>query len=587
MTFRIRTVELTATGREIRRERMVDAAQIVVGRAAENAVHLPDLAVEQQHVSIAPGVGGQVRLEALGTIGFTIDGRSVTEAAVDPAEGAELALGSYRLTLARDDDGITALTVRRAEAAEGGKAEREAGFALTHAMPGKRVMAWAGIVAVLIAFLAIPVWSHLTRDVAKPDAKRPGVVMMDASWSTGALSSAHHGLEDSCESCHVKPFEAVRDETCVACHTDLADHASIPRQNTARGPLSPGDALLWQVAHTFNKPGPGACTDCHTEHEGAGRMEPTRQQFCSSCHEGMDRRLTDTTLANAADFGTHHPQLQPAVFTMPGQKVPVRTAVSPQVRQWTGLNFPHRMHMDRRGGVARMASRLGTYGTALECRDCHRQTADGAGFLPVEMETDCEGCHSLVYDKVGSTFRTLRHGDIAQARADLLAQDRAPARAVVPVRRRPGQFASGGTYHANFGSPRSGVSLLAGAMGKDGLCGECHIPARGRGTLAVMPVVQQASYLMPGTFDHQEHRKEQCTDCHKADASSDSADLLLPGIAQCRTCHLGESAAKAEVPSGCAMCHSYHPKTGTAGGRVATAHPVIAPTGGVRREGPG
>lgn len=585
MTFRIRTLELTAAGREIRREKLVDAADIIIGRSAENTIHLPDLAVEQRHVRISPATGGQLRLEALGTLGFALDGRSTHEAVMDPAEGAELALGSYRLTITRDEDGTATITIRRPAAEDGSKAERESGFSLGHVMPGKRGLAWAGLLAILLAFLAIPVWSHLTRDVVKPDARRAGAVMMDASWRTGALSSAHHGLEDNCEACHARPFEAVRDETCIACHTEVGNHAAIPRQNTARGPLSVGDAIQWQVAHAFNKPGPGACTDCHTEHEGAGKMEPARQQFCSDCHSTMDKRLTDTALANAADFGTLHPQLQPAVFTSAGQKRPVPTEVSPQIRQWTGLNFPHKMHMDKRGGVARMASRLGAsagYGAALECSDCHRKTADGAGFLPVEMETDCEGCHSLVYDKVGSTFRTLRHGDVAQARADLLAQARAPAQPVVTVRRRPGQFASGGTYHANFGNPRSGATLLAGAMGKDGLCGECHIPASGRGTLAVMPVVQQSHFLMPGTFDHKEHRKEPCASCHKAGSSTSSADLLLPGIAQCRTCHMGEAAAKAEVPSGCAMCHSYHPNTGANAGRVAFSHPPVA-----RREGPG
>ena len=47
-------------------------------------------------------------------------------------------------------------------------------------------------------------------------------------------------------------------------------------------------------------------------------------------------------------------------------------------------------------------------------------------------------------------------------------------------------------------------------------------------------------------------------------AGTPEANLLLPRISECRECHEGESARAAEVPSGCAMCHSYHPRTGPA-----------------------
>jgi hypothetical protein len=48
-----------------------------------------------------------------------------------------------------------------------------------------------------------------------------------------------------------------------------------------------------------------------------------------------------------------------------------------------------------------------------------------------------------------------------------------------------------------------------------------------------------------------------------APKSAKSQDLLLPGVAQCRTCHVGETGAslekvKQETKSSCAMCHEYH-----------------------------
>jgi hypothetical protein len=573
MGFRIRTIDFTATGREIVRERELGQAELTIGRAAENDIHLPDLAVEQRHVRVVPEVGGRLRLEAMGSLRFTVDGRQTTDASIDPGEGAELALGSYRLQFAREGDGETAITISKAEAREEGKVDTLGGFALARVLPGKRPIAWAGLAAILVFFLALPVWSHLTRAEAQPEVGKPGTVMLDASWETGALSSVHHGLEDNCEACHTQPFVAVRDETCLACHKDIGDHAAQPRQQGARGEPGAGDAVLWQVAHAFNKPGPGACTDCHTEHEGAGRMEPTREQFCADCHGTLDQRLTDTRLANASDFGKVHPQFQARLFTAANQSEAVRVSLASNPRQWDGLRFPHRMHLSKTNGVAQMARRLGAgngYGAPLDCDDCHRPTADGVRFLPVDMENDCEACHSLVYDRVGPTFRTLRHGNVEQMRADLLAMDRAPRRPIIAGRGRPGQYAPGGVYAANF-SVTSSSALLANAMSRQGLCGECHIPAAGRGSLAVMPVNQPARYFMHGWFDHEDHKQEQCTSCHAADKSDSASDLLLPRIAECRECHEGESARTAEVPSGCAMCHSYHPRR-----EPAAAPPRIA-----------
>ncbi len=568
MAFRIRTIDLTATGREIVRERAIDKAELIVGRAAESDIHLPDLAVEQRHVRIVPALGGELRLEALGQLGFTVDGRSRDEVTIDADEGAELELGSYRLSFAREADGEIGITIRQVEQVEGGKADRIGGFSLAGALPGKRPLAWAGLLAILLAFLALPVWSHLNRAEAEPGADRlgdqPGAVMMDASWSTGSLSSVHHGLEDSCESCHVEPFVAVRDETCLSCHQEIADHAAPPRQNTARGPLDGFDKVQWDVAHALNKPGPGACTDCHTEHEGAGRMEATRERFCADCHGTMDARLTDTALGNARDFGKLHPQFQAVLTTERGQAEPVRVSVAERPRQWNGLRFPHELHLNARGGVAQMAKRLGTrngYGEPLECADCHRPTADGVRFLPVDMENDCESCHSLVFDKVGNTFRTLRHGEVEQMRAELLAL--AARRPASTARRRPGEYGPGGLYRSDFG-PTSGTFLISQAMSRTGLCGECHVPDGARGSLQVAEVTQPMRFFMHGWFDHDAHKQEQCSTCHAADRSDSAGDLLLPGITQCRDCHLGESARTAEVPSGCAMCHSYHPRTGPA-----------------------
>ncbi|GAA0268759.1 hypothetical protein GCM10009127_05760 [Alteraurantiacibacter aestuarii] len=573
MDFRIRSIDFTAAGREIVREREESADQITIGRDSGNTIHLPDLAVEQEHVRITQSPGGSFKLEAVGTLGFAVDGRHVQSATVNADKGAELSLGSSRLQFSMEDGKLT-ITVRQAEDDDGGAKDRLRGFSLAGTLPGKRVMAWSALAAILVAFLAIPIFTHLTRADERPELEGEGAVLMDASWRTGALSSVHHGLEDSCESCHVEPFQAVTDQTCLSCHEGIADHAVADRMSVGMHQPEGGEALLWDIAEAFGKPGPGACTDCHTEHEGAGRMEPTSQQFCSDCHDTLDSRLTDTALGNARDFGTLHPQFKAMVLPNQNAAEAVRVSLASNPMDWNGLRFPHDMHLEDDGGVAQMARRLSAsagYGNVLECSDCHTPTADGTRFLPVNMEEDCESCHSLVYDRVGTTFRTLSHGDIDQVEADLAAADRTPRRPVSTGRRRPGDFAENGIYYGNFTSVSPAV-LRSTAMDEDGLCGECHLPGNpAEGTLAVAPVTQRNRYFIHGWFDHAAHVQEDCASCHAASGSSTATDLLLPKMETCRDCHEGEDSLTADVPSSCAMCHSYHPREG-----AAAAPPRIA-----------
>lgn len=570
MTFLVRTIDHTATGREIVRESGFPRDSLTIGRGTTNDIVLPDLAVEQHHATIAQTDGGRVRVTSAGTRDFAFEGHSSRQIDFDPGAGGELVIGSYTLGFARATDGRVAITVSRQER-DFGNRDVLRGFDLASALPGKRTMAWVGFGVILLAFLAIPVWSHLTRPDRQPGAQGADQVALDSSWSTGKLSLAHHGLEENCEACHVEPFVSVRDETCLACHQEIGDHAGKPRMAVARGPFATGEALQWAVADAFGKEGPEACTTCHTEHEGAGRMEPAAEQFCASCHGTMDTRLTDTKLGNAGDFGTHHPQLQALVYRTPGSTRTTRISLGDAPREDHGLRFPHALHLSGSGGVARMAGSLARYGDGLECADCHRPRDDGVGFLPVEMEEDCESCHSLVYDRVGSTFRTLRHGDVAQMQADLMALDRAPRRPIAMDRRRPGEFARGGRYFQDFGRPTQNYIGIRQALSRDGVCGECHIPTTEGGRPSVVPVKLRSSYFLDGRFDHAAHRQEDCASCHKAETSDSAHDVLLPAIATCRECHQGEKARAAEVPSGCAMCHSYHP----AGGKKPRDHPPV------------
>ena len=569
MTFILRQISLTADGREIVRSATLAKPQLSLGRASTSDIHLPDLALEPDHARIEQVDDRTVRVRATGTLGFEIEGRTTRAADIDTTKGAELRLGGHRLTVSREK-GATILSIRRVDAVSDASEEKEEAkvFSLRGLAPPKRLTAWALVLAILIGFLAIPIYSYANRPAN--DTRTIYKMVGDKSWSPGPLSQAHHALEGRCETCHQKAFVSVRDNACQTCHTSVHDHAPAARIAMARARPGIGGRFLNLVASTFGKPAQGACVDCHREHEGAGPMQPTPQAFCTDCHASLKDRLKDTKLANAADFGTAHPQFSALVQYQPGPHPRfTRASLDAKPMDDSGLKFPHDIHLSKTGGVARMARSLGAqsgYGDALACKDCHRPTADGVRFLPVDMERDCQSCHSLAFETIGGTVRTLRHGQPDQVIADLRAYYRstAPAQPIAlggMARRRPGDYAQGRVYHAYFGAaaarPSRADEAIRAVFSKGGACYDCHTVTQGGAGWQVTPVHQPMRYMMNGWFDHAAHRTENCESCHAAPKSHDARQLLLPGLDSCRTCHGGEKS-RADVPSGCAMCHSYH-----------------------------
>jgi predicted CXXCH cytochrome family protein len=567
MAFLIRTIDFTSSGREIVRDRTLEQAEITIGRASENDIHLPDLAVEQRHVRISDAGGGMLAVEAVGGLAYGIDGRSEKSSQVDPNVGAELALGSSRLAISREGDGPVQVTIKQVEKDEGA-ADALQGFALASALPSKRAMAWVFSLAVLGLLLAVPVVTHLTREPVEndPDNLMPGQVMFDAAWSTGELSMAHHDLENNCEACHQTAFVSVQDETCLTCHEELDDHAKMPRQLAGMPPMSWGDATQWNIAQTLGKEGPLGCVSCHTEHEGPVKLEASDQKFCADCHDQLDTRLTDVAFGNAADFGKKHPQFRPQFYTAHFAKKPERVSLDTKPVEKSGLLFPHDIHVSTQGGAARMAISLPQYGAPLECSDCHEEDKEApGGFKPVVMEDSCEACHSLVSGRDGDGFTKLRHGKVSDLMEDLARIDRGPRRPVVAGRTRPGQYAVGGRYYADFGRPMSAYIAINRALQKGGTCGDCHINTTTKGRPDLIPVNIPDKYIHHGYFPHEAHGEDvaECTDCHETGTSKKATDLLIPDVESCRDCHLGESATKTDeiVPSSCAMCHGYHTPT--------------------------
>jgi hypothetical protein len=595
MTFVLRTITHRSGGGEIVREARFEINDLRIGRGNDCDVQVPDLAVMLHHARLHRGADGSLEIEALSSAGLEVDGTIVSRRRLDPARATRIALGAHALTVGPEQDGAITVTLERVAAlsdAADVKDELRV-FSLAGTWLGKRALAWGLALLVLGLFLVWPVSAYLTREArpmpaaAATTAPPKQIWQADAAWSPGQLSGAHASLQNDCAACHQKAFVAVRDETCQSCHTTIHEHAKMDRLQIAGA----HDGLKGQarafIASSFNLP-EGRCASCHSEHEGAKGAAAAKPSICADCHTGLSKRLPDTPLLDAGDFGRDHPEFRPAVVTAPsfGEPTRQRISLSDKPRENSGLKFPHKLHLSTGNAVARMAQALGKgagYGAPLECASCHRPESGGARFVSVEMERDCGSCHSLAFSRADGVVRTLRHGKPEQAALELrdFLNLRGPT---VQNRRVPGDsfLLSRDRNRAAFsGSVDDRVRSI---FRPGGVCFDCHVitPSTKPGALAatIQPVNLTRRYMDRGWFSHNDHQTQvtPCTTCHFAKQSSDARDLLLPGIATCRDCHTGTHPEKGKVTSGCASCHSYHDGSPLASQRNAARRGRAMPT---------
>lgn len=564
MTFIIRTIGQRSGGGEIVRERPVDAAAILVGRGTDCDLEIADLAVMLNHARVRRQ-GNHVEVAAIGGVDLVVDGKSTDRAEFGSDQTVVLLLGGHRVTVAPGEGGTTLLTLERlgalSDAAD--PSDEAQVFSLGGTRLSKRGLAWGFVILALIAFLAWPVTSGLLSPPVSPLKAPPPQIQADSSWTSGPLSQAHAGLSNKCGACHQQPFVAVRDSACKACHIAIKDHAAPKRLAAASFDSSLAGTAKRGLAHGFNLP-QGSCTSCHKEHDGPHGAAMSNPALCVDCHRELSKRLPDTKLGNADDFGTAHPEFQPNIVIAPSFGAPLtrRETLTPTTAEFNGLKFPHDIHLLAGGSVTRMAKSLPRYGKALGCAACHTEDPSRARFQPIEMERDCLACHSLEIGKSNGVVRTLRHGDAAQAIAEmedfLAANPGAPAPPT--LRTRPGAIAAlpvtGGTARTS--------SRVRALFETGGTCFECHsvIPPARAGSLdfRIAPVSLQSRYLQNGWFSHADHATETspCASCHLAAKSKDSSDLLIQGIGSCRDCHAGAHPKGKQIASDCQSCHSFH-----------------------------
>jgi predicted CXXCH cytochrome family protein len=473
---------------------------------------------------------------------------------------------------------------------------REALRRLRRPLGRRRLASWSIFIALLAAFLLLPLTASLAPDrlaaldndtrqallMRRPDPREPPdyvqaagaeayrladleghayppptVGALDRWWSPGPLAAAHQPWANDCRVCHSKPFARVQDVDCLGCHKVVHDHVDL--------------AGLSVPALEVR------CATCHRDHQGLFALAAQNRHRvgsqCASCHGNIRAHHPQTATEDVTDFARAHPEFRIQVVRnghLERERLP---AVDPLVEP-TGLRFPHDVH------VAAEGIRGPTGTVHLACASCHEGTVDGIGFLPVTMAKYCQDCHALKFEPALPN-REVPHGPV-EAVLDTLREFYAFAaltglQGQPPVAdefdlRRPGDAQQPLESFLNpTVDPLAQATAAAVDLFEKRACAVCHEVERLPGPgLAGSPgadlpqwriaaVIPQHPFMPQARFTHTAHDMLDCQSCHAAAQSKAASDVLMPGIAGCRDCHAGASPSASKVTSDCGLCHGFHP----------------------------
>jgi len=423
--------------------------------------------------------------------------------------------------------------------------------------PFKRVKLWLTILIPVLAIAWIA-WRGLTRD--------------SRVYSSGRMSAPHAVLEKQCSTCHLaKPGEfssAAADSACLSCH-DGPQH------------------------HPFTEVSAPGCATCHTEHRGRVALSAASNEVCASCHSRVraeewghifsleDGHLEFAALRNSVkDPGTI--RLNHAVHMKPireGPNGPVVQLQCSDCHRPAGVNlaWPYddqQYSHTTPSYLAELRPAVAQHTLLTPKPPSGRET-----MLPPKFATACARCHLLTFDRhfdegvphdkpevvhafLGKKFQEYIAAHPADVRItrdperDLTGKPLPPEVRVLT----PGQWVAERTAaaeellwrktckqcHAYRTSPRQHRIANSGS----------DLPNIDASLPEIAPAGITEEWFPHSKFDHDAHRGFSCTGCHqKALTSTETADILVPGVANCKTCH---APGPDHAESRCFECHTYH-----------------------------
>jgi hypothetical protein len=440
--------------------------------------------------------------------------------------------------------------------------------------PLKRAKLWLSVLLSLLA-LSWVAWRGLSGD--------------HRVYSSGRMSQAHAVLEKECSACHVQTAGALSakaaDSACLNCHD---------------GP-----------AHRDSKTTAPNCATCHLEHRGHINIRAASNEACTGCHKDLRKSLPNTFyISGISSFQDGHPEfaalrwdglnrgrdsnrikLNHAIHMKPIRRGPN----GPDVQLQCGnchrsiVTDTDLTYADPKYRAAAVSYNDKDEFLSIPA-DTFKPSRPASGrelMAPVKFASACAACHLLTFDKrfeggVPHDKPDVVHAFLVRTFREYIASHPTEVR----VRRDPNRELTGKPLPPLYRNltPAQWVTERT-AESEDLLwrktCKQCHtlLPSAENSRRLIelsvgqesdinklpsgsteLPSVVSASitlqWMPHAKFDHSKHEGFTCVSCHaKAMTSTESSDILLPGIATCKTCH---APGQEHAESRCFECHTYH-----------------------------
>ena len=441
----------------------------------------------------------------------------------------------------------------------------------------KRAKFWLGVGAPALAVVWIA-WHGFARD--------------SRVYSSGTMSETHAVLEKECAACHVKTagtFSAkASDSACLSCHDGPMHHAT--------------------NARSLGMPGWPRCAECHVEHRGRVSLVAVNDKSCVQCHGDLkDAGGRDTQFAaHIESFESGHPefgavgrdanrvwypktiQVNHAVHMKPIRRGPAGPTVRLECSNChrTRAAGPDLTYSDVRYRAEATTKYEREYIFNPDALQSARPPSGRELMAPVKFANACAACHSLTFDQrfdfgvphdepeVVHKFLIAKFSEYIRGRPAELRD------ASMPERELTGKLSSGS---GRAYTPSEWVAARvydAEQLLWRKTCAQCHglsfrvesgepVPSVAPWltmrpadilTAPVFPIIvcrpDSGRRMAHAKFDHDAHRGFSCVSCHeKTLTSTEASDVLLPGIATCKTCH---APGVEHAESRCFECHTYH-----------------------------